>query len=472
MERGHGGRRGRGLQARHRRQHHPDARRARRGGGLRLLAQRGARRDRRATAATGATSGRSTPTTTRTWTSSRSSPIFNLYNQRVADPHLARPAPAREVRLRRRGPARARARLDGLRRRRRSPAATARRSVLSPGAHLHSYAEVEDSILMQGVDIGRRAVVRRAILDKNVRVGAGRADRRRPRGRPRALHRVRRRRRGDPQGRRRWRPECASRCSPASTRRTSTAAPACTSSTSRASWRRWRTSTCTRGARPARRSRRSSPRARGTRSPASAPHLAALRAMSIDLTMAAGAEGAEVVHSHTWYANFGGHLAKLVYDIPHVATVHSLEPLRPWKAEQLGGGYALSSFCERTGAGERRRGRSPSRAACARTCSAAYPAIDPDRVEVIYNGIDTDGVRARPGDRRARAPRRRPRPAARSCSSGASPARRGSSTCCEAARAFDPPRSSCSAPARRTRPRSAPRSRARVERAAARSAAA
>ena len=54
------------------------------------------------------------------------------------------------------------------------------------------------------------------------------------------------------------------------------------------------------------------------------------------------------VHSHTWYANFGGHLAKLLYGVPHVMTSHSLEPLRPWKAEQLGGGYALSSFCERT----------------------------------------------------------------------------------------------------------------------------
>ncbi|MEA2248649.1 MAG: alpha-maltose-phosphate synthase, partial [Solirubrobacteraceae bacterium] len=79
-----------------------------------------------------------------------------------------------------------------------------------------------------------------------------------------------------------------------------------------------------------------------------APHLAALRAMSIDLSMTAGAEGLDLVHSHTWYANLAGHLSKLVYDIPHVATVHSLEPLRPWKAEQLGGGYALSSFCERT----------------------------------------------------------------------------------------------------------------------------
>lgn len=78
------------------------------------------------------------------------------------------------------------------------------------------------------------------------------------------------------------------------------------------------------------------------------PHVAALRHMSVDLLIAAGVEGSDLVHSHTWYANLAGHLAKLLYDIPHVATTHSLEPLRPWKAEQLGGGYALSSFCERT----------------------------------------------------------------------------------------------------------------------------
>jgi starch synthase len=118
------------------------------------------------------------------------------------------------------------------------------------------------------------------------------------------------------------------------------------------------------------------------------PELAALRAMSIDLTMAAKIGDADVVHSHTWYANLGGHLAKLVRDIPHVVTVHSLEPLRPWKAEQLGGGYALSSFCERTAVeaadavvavSEGMRG----------DLLTAYPAVDPARVEVIYNGIDT-----------------------------------------------------------------------------------
>jgi alpha-maltose-1-phosphate synthase len=128
----------------------------------------------------------------------------------------------------------------------------------------------------------------------------------------------------------------------------------------------------------------------------SAPHLAALQAMSIDLTMTAGVEGAEVVHSHTWYANFAGHLAKLVYDIPHVATVHSLEPLRPWKAEQLGGGYALSSFCERVGL-EGADAVIAVSEGMKRDVLACYPAIDAERVRVIYNGIDADEYEPDPG---------------------------------------------------------------------------
>jgi starch synthase len=126
-----------------------------------------------------------------------------------------------------------------------------------------------------------------------------------------------------------------------------------------------------------------------------APYAAALQALSIDLTMAAGAEGADVVHSHTWYANLGGHLAKLVHDIPHVATVHSLEPLRPWKAEQLGGGYALSSFCERT-ALEAADAVIAVSQGMRRDVLDCYPDIDPDRVAVIYNGIDTYEYRPDP----------------------------------------------------------------------------
>jgi alpha-maltose-1-phosphate synthase len=123
-----------------------------------------------------------------------------------------------------------------------------------------------------------------------------------------------------------------------------------------------------------------------------APHLAALRAMSIDLAMSAGAEDATLVHSHTWYANLGGHLTKLIHGIPHVATVHSLEPFRPWKAEQLGGGYALSCFCERTGL-ESADAIIGVSAAMRDDILRAYPAIDPARVSVVHNGIDTDEFR-------------------------------------------------------------------------------
>lgn len=125
------------------------------------------------------------------------------------------------------------------------------------------------------------------------------------------------------------------------------------------------------------------------------PHLAALRAVSVDLVMAAHAEGADLVHSHTWYANFAGHLAKLVYGIPHVATVHSLEPLRPWKAEQLGGGYALSSFCERT-ALEAADAIIAVSAENRRDILSVYPAISPQRVKVVYNGIDTEEYKPDP----------------------------------------------------------------------------
>ena len=117
------------------------------------------------------------------------------------------------------------------------------------------------------------------------------------------------------------------------------------------------------------------------------PHLAALRHMSVDLLIAAGAEGADLVHSHTWYANLAGHLAALLYGIPHVATTHSLEPLRPWKAEQLGGGYALSSFCERTAleSADAIIAVSEGMRADVLRC---YPRVTPERVEVIHNGID------------------------------------------------------------------------------------
>ncbi|WP_247673189.1 glycogen synthase [Micromonospora sp. C51] len=123
---------------------------------------------------------------------------------------------------------------------------------------------------------------------------------------------------------------------------------------------------------------------------------AALRTMGVDLEMAAGCAGTDVVHSHTWYANLAGHTAKLLYGVPHVATAHSLEPLRPWKAEQLGGGYALSSWCERT-AYESADAIVAVSAGMRRDVLAAYPSVDPDRVHVIYNGIDTAQYAPDPG---------------------------------------------------------------------------
>ena len=114
----------------------------------------------------------------------------------------------------------------------------------------------------------------------------------------------------------------------------------------------------------------------------------ALQTISIDLQFAAGLERAALVHSHTWYANLGGHLAKLAHGIPHVMTVHSLEPLRPWKAEQLGaGGYALSRFCERT-AIEGADAVIAVSGAMRDDALRVYPSVDPDRVHVIHNGID------------------------------------------------------------------------------------
>jgi starch synthase len=122
----------------------------------------------------------------------------------------------------------------------------------------------------------------------------------------------------------------------------------------------------------------------------------ALEAVSVDLAMAAAVGDAQLVHSHTWYANLAGHLAKLMYEVPHVATVHSLEPLRPWKAEQLGGGYAVSSWCERT-ALEAADAVIAVSAEHRRDLLGCYPAVDPERVSVIGNGIDTEEYRPDPG---------------------------------------------------------------------------
>lgn len=115
----------------------------------------------------------------------------------------------------------------------------------------------------------------------------------------------------------------------------------------------------------------------------------ALAALGVDLSMVAAVEGATVAHSHTWYANMAGHWAKLLHDIPHVVTAHSLEPRRPWKAEQLGGGYRLSSWAEETAYAAADAVIAVS-AGMAEDVLACYPRIDPGRVHVIHNGVDTE----------------------------------------------------------------------------------
>jgi len=124
----------------------------------------------------------------------------------------------------------------------------------------------------------------------------------------------------------------------------------------------------------------------------------ALQVVSSDLSMAAAAGSAQLVHSHTWYANLGGHLASMLYGIPHVMTMHSLEALRPWKAEQLGGGYHVSTWCERTSAAAAAAVVAVSDGMRADILSA-YPEIRAERVRVIRNGIDTDEYRPDPGTR-------------------------------------------------------------------------
>ncbi|MGH9118930.1 MAG: glycogen synthase [Acidimicrobiales bacterium] len=121
----------------------------------------------------------------------------------------------------------------------------------------------------------------------------------------------------------------------------------------------------------------------------------ALRIFSADLSMTAGLEGADIVHSHTWYANLAGHLARLLYDVPHVVTSHSLEPHRPWKAEQLGGGYRLSAWAERTAYESADAVIAVSRASKEGVLDA-YPYVDPDLVHVVHNGVDTDFYRPDP----------------------------------------------------------------------------
>ena len=120
----------------------------------------------------------------------------------------------------------------------------------------------------------------------------------------------------------------------------------------------------------------------------------AVQTLGVDLEIVGDVAGADVVHSHTWYANFAGHVASLLHGIPHVVTAHSLEPLRPWKAEQLGGGYAVSSYIEKT-AYESATAVVAVSDGMRRDILRSYPDLDPGKVRVIYNGIDVEAWQPR-----------------------------------------------------------------------------
>ena len=118
----------------------------------------------------------------------------------------------------------------------------------------------------------------------------------------------------------------------------------------------------------------------------------ALQALGVDVQMAAALGNADLVHTHTWYANATGLFASLVHGIPHVVTAHSLEPRRPWKADQLGGGYRLSSWVERTAYLAADAVIAVSRGMRADVLDA-YPELDPVRVQVVGNGVDAEAYR-------------------------------------------------------------------------------
>jgi alpha-maltose-1-phosphate synthase len=115
----------------------------------------------------------------------------------------------------------------------------------------------------------------------------------------------------------------------------------------------------------------------------------ALATLGVDLQIAQDVAGADLVHSHTWYANGAGHLASLLHGIPHVVTAHSLEPLRPWKAEQLGGGYRVSSWIEATAFAGAAKVIAVSEG-MRQDILRSYPFLDEEKVTVVYNGIDLE----------------------------------------------------------------------------------
>ena len=121
----------------------------------------------------------------------------------------------------------------------------------------------------------------------------------------------------------------------------------------------------------------------------------ALQTLGVDLAMVTATTDLDLLHSHTWYTNFAGHVGSLFHGVPHVITAHSLEPMRPWKEEQLGGGYRVSSWVERTAYNDASAVIAVSHG-MRDDVLRSYPAVDPSRVHVVHNGIDTNVYRNDP----------------------------------------------------------------------------
>ncbi len=120
----------------------------------------------------------------------------------------------------------------------------------------------------------------------------------------------------------------------------------------------------------------------------------ALQTLAVDLAMVPDVAGADLVHSHTWYANFAGQVASKLHGIPHIVTAHSLEPLRPWKLEQLGGGYRVSSWIEESAYESASRIIAVSNG-MREDILRCYPQLDPAKIVTIHNGIDLKAFQAK-----------------------------------------------------------------------------
>ncbi len=118
----------------------------------------------------------------------------------------------------------------------------------------------------------------------------------------------------------------------------------------------------------------------------------AIQSLGVNLSMLGDFANSQVVHSHTWYANMAGHIGSLLHGIPHIATAHSLEPLRPWKAEQLGGGYRISSWIEQTSFSAADAIIAVSHG-MKKDLLKCYPDLDAAKIHVVHNGIDTEAMK-------------------------------------------------------------------------------